>query len=200
MPIIKYEVHHIHNAQGTGEDRPYITLRQGKPLNVEELAERIEKSCSATKSDVKAVMSELRHVITDELSYGNRVYLPEIGYLSLSVCNTPPSKKADGKITGKDIALKTVNFEPEKSLLKELQHRVKFEKSGFSTLSTNYTEEELWSKIESYLQANRYITCRSMVSEFGLSKYTARKWLAKFVEDGKLIKDGTPHNPIYFEA
>lgn len=200
MATIKYEVHNIHNAVGTGKDRPYIQLRFGKALSEEELTDRIEKSCSATKSDVMAVMSELRHVIIEELSYGNRVYLPEIGYLELSVSNIPPSKKVDDKITGKDIFLKGLNFEPEKSIIKELAKKVCFEKSDYTTLSANYTEKELWSKIELYLSENRYITCNRMVSEFGLSKYIARKWLAKFVTDGKLIKEGTQHQPIYFKS
>lgn len=200
MATIKYEVQKIHNVLGSGEDRPFIRLRMGKALSTDELSERIERSCSATKSDVKAVMSELRHVIIDELSYGNRVYLPEIGYLELSVSNIPPTKKKDGKISGKDIYLKGINFEPEKSIVSELATKVNFEKSDYTTLSANYTEEELWSKIESYLKGNRYLTCRSMVSEFGLSKYIARKWLAKFVEEGKLVKEGTPHQPIYFKA
>lgn len=199
MATIKYEVHNIHNALGKGNNRPYIQLRLGKALSEDELEERIEQSCTATKSDVKAVMTELRHAIIDELSCGHRVYLPEIGYLELSVGNIPPSKKKDGKISGKDIYLKGINFEPERSIVRELASKVSFEKSDYSTLSANYSEEELWTKIENYLSQNRFITCKRMVSEFGLSKYIARKWLAKFVEEGKLTKDGTPHQPIYFK-
>lgn len=200
MATIKYEIQNIHNVAGSGKERPFIRLRNGKALSVNELAERVAEACTATKSDLLAIMTELRHIIVNELAQGNRVYLPEIGYLSLSVGNVPPSKKKDGKITGKDIYLKNIDFQPEKQLLKELQGKVHFEKSSFSTVSTQYTPEEMWQKTFNYLLKNKYITCRKMASEFGLTNYIARKWLTRFVNDGKLIKEGTHHQPLYFKA
>lgn len=37
-----------------------------------------------------------------------------------------------------------------------------------------------------------------MRSEFELSDYKAKQWLDRFVESGKLTKEGTRHQPLYF--
>ena len=33
---------------------------------------------------------------------------------------------------------------------------------------------------------------------FGLTPYMAQKWLTHFCEKGIMVKEGTPHAPIYF--
>lgn len=198
--VIKYEVQEIKNSKGTGEAQPFIRLKQGKALTTDELADMIEEASTATKSDVLAVMTEISHIIVEQLSMGKRFYLPEVGYLSLSVGSVPPEKKSDGKITGKDIYVKNVDFQPEKKLLMKLRSRVHFEKSTYSTRSAEYSEAELWAKISEYFAGNRYITRQTAASHFGLSKYKASQWLAHFVEAGKLTKEGTPRHQLYFAA
>lgn len=195
---IKYEIQQIENASGTGEPRKFVRLHQGKAMTADELAERVEQSCSATRSDILAVMAEIHHVAVQELNQGNRFYLPEIGYLSLSVGNVPLSKKVDGKITGKDIYLKNLDFKPEAKFLKEVRKGMSFEKSAYTTSSVQYTEEELWHKTETYLSDHRYVTLMDLCSLFGLSKYKAAQWLATFVEKGLLTKEGTARHPLYF--
>lgn len=197
---IKYEIHNIENSQGTGEKRIYIQLHNNPAMTADELSKEIQETCTVTPSDVKAVMTEICHIAIRELSSGNRFYLPEMGYLSLSVGNIPPSLKPNGKITGKDVFLRNINFKPEKKFLKEVQKNVRFVKSDYTTLSTKYTEDRLWSKIEGYLSHHRFITRRTMRSEFGLSDYKAKQWLDRFVASGKLTKEGTRHQPLYFIA
>lgn len=195
---INYEIHSIENSQGSGGKRVFIQLRNNKAMTTDELANEIQSVCTATASDVKAVMEEMCHIAIRELSAGNRFYLPEIGYLSLAVGNTPPSQKPDGKITGKDVYLRNINFKPEKKFLSEVQKKVRFVKSDYTTLSAKYSEETLWPKIEEYLSTHRYISRRDMRMEFGLSDYKAKQWLDHFVESGKLTKEGTRHQPLYF--
>lgn len=197
---IKYEIHTIENSQGTGKKRVYIQLRNNKAMTVDELSKEIQESCTVTPSDVKAVMSEICHIAIRELSNGSRFYLPEIGYLSLSVGNVPPSQKSNGKLTGKDIYVKNINFKPEKKLLNQIQRNVHFAKSDYTTISAKYSEETMWTKVAEFLTTHRYITRRMMRSEFGLSDYKAKQWLEQFVKSGKLSKEGTRHQPIYFLA
>lgn len=49
-----------------------------------------------------------------------------------------------------------------------------------------------------YLAIHRYLTQQAMRTEFGLSQYMTRRWLAKFVESGRLKKDGTRQQDLYF--
>lgn len=197
---IKYEVQHIENAVGSGKARSFIRLHQGAAMTTEQLADKIAESSTLTQADVKAVMSELCHYAKEELKMGNRFYLPEIGYLSLSVGNTPPDKLPHGKITGKDIYVRNVDFKPEAKFLNEIKREVRFEKSHYVSKSVNYGEEDLWPKVEAYLVENRYLTRHIMRIVFGLSKYKAAQWLERFVDDGRLMKNGTSHQPLYFLA
>lgn len=197
---IKYEVQHIENAVGSGEARPFIRLHQGAAMTTEQLAAKIAESSTLTPADVKAVMSELCHYAKEELKSGNRFYLPEIGYLSLSVGNTPPDKLPHGKITGKDIYVRNVDFKPEAKFLNEIKREVSFEKSHYVSKSVEYNEDDLWQKVEAYLTENRYITRHIMSIAFGLSKYKSAQWLVRFTEEGRLKRDGTAHEALYFLA
>lgn len=199
MPI-KYEVQHLENAAGSGEARPFIRLHQGVAMTAEQLAATIAESSTLTPADVKAVMSELCHYAKQELKSGNRFYLPEIGYLSLSVGNTPPDKLPHGKITGKDIYVRNVDFKPEAKFLNEIKREVNFEKSHYISKSVSYTADDLWQKVETYLTENHYITRRIMGIQFGLSRYKAAQWFERFVEEGRMMKKGTRHQPLYFLA
>lgn len=197
---IRYEVHKIDNASGSGKERKYIQLREEPSMTSKELERQIEESCTVNAADVRAVLAQLRHFIGRELSAGRRFHLPEIGYLSLSIGCTPAKERGGGKITAKDISVRGINFRPESQLLDEIKQNARFKKDDRTTISKQYTDGELWAKVAEHITENGYITCRIMSLEFGLSAYMAKKWLAKFVEDGRLVKRGNRHQPLYFLA
>ncbi len=195
---MKYEVHRIKNVQGTGKSRVYIQLRNRKAQTTEELLREMEASCTLKASDVKAVMTEIREIAIRELSQGKSFHLPEIGYLSLAVGNTPPDKKANGKITGKDIYVRKIRFRAEKKLLAEVGRNVSFTKSNYSTLSAEYSEDALWDKVAAYLSTHPYINQQAMRTEFGLSEYKAKQWLTLFVANGRLKKISKCRHSLYY--
>jgi len=61
-----------------------------------------------------------------------------------------------------------------------------------------YVNNRRVEKIKEYLVENRFITTRALRLLFGLTQYTAQKWLKYFCEKGIMVKDGTRHSPIYF--
>ena len=195
---IKYEIHNIENSEGSGKKRVYVQLRSYPAMTADELGDRVQRNCSVSASDVKAVMAELSAIAARELSQGNRFYLPGIGYLSLSVGNVPPSQKADGIVTGKDICLRGFNFRPEKTLLRKVQRQVCFVKSDYSTLSASYTAGELWSRVAAYLANNHFISHSILRKEFGLSDYKARQWLQRFTDEGRIVKFCSRPQALYF--
>lgn len=195
---LKYDLYTINNSQGTGEDRQYVRLIQYEPLTAKQLQEKIQNRCSLTKGDVAAVLSELRDIAVHEFQTGHRFYIPEIGYFSLSASLEMPEENADKKITGKEVRLTGINFRPEANFLQEVQDGMHFVRSRYSNQSTRFTEDDMLAKIKEYLQTNRYITCKAMRLEFGLTQYTAKKWLNNFCDKGIMIKEGSSHSPIYF--
>lgn len=80
----------------------------------------------------------------------------------------------------------------------EVERGMHFIRSEYTTQSSQYTEEKLLEKIKEYLEENRFITTRALRLLFGLTQYTAQKWLKHFCEKGIMVKDGTRHSPIYF--
>ena len=195
---LKYDVYTINNATGSGEVRNYVKVVQHDPMTPSELQAAIQERCSLTKGDVAAVLSELHDIFVSEFHMGHRFYLPEIGYFSMSASLEMPEDNPDKKITGKEVRINGINFRPEASLLEEVRRDVHFVRTRYTSRSTQYTEEKLLAKIKDYIRDNRYISCRAMRSQFGLTQYTAQKWLKHFCEKGILVKDGTDRSPIYF--
>lgn len=197
---LKYDIYTLQNAEGTGEERKFVKLKQYEPMSENELARSIEQRCSLTKGDVKAVLATLHDYAVREMSEGRRFYVPELGYFSLSVGLEKDEENPDKKIRGNDIRLRGINFRPEKQLVEEITQRVRFVRSRYSSQSTKYTEQDLWGRLCEYFESHRILTCRVMRIEYGLTQYTAKKWLDLFVERGLLVKDGTNHSPIYLKA
>lgn len=195
---LKYDVYTINNATGSGEKRRFVRVVQHEPMTAKQLQERIQQQCSLTKGDVAAVLAELHDICVSELQSGRRVYIPEIGYFSMSARLEMPEENPDKKISGKEVRLTGINFRPEASLLQEVQRGLNFVRSRYSSQSTQYTEKALLAKVKEYLQENRYITTRMMRFQFGLTQYTAQKWLKHFCSQGIMVKDGTARSPIYF--
>ena len=195
---LKYDIYTIKNSQGSGEDRQYVRLVQHEPMTDKELEAHIQNRCSLTKGDVAAVLKELHDICAQEFSMGRRFHIPELGYFSLSASLEMPEENPDKKITGKEVRLTGINFRPEADLMNEIERNMHFVRSKYSSQSTRYTEDNLLAKLKEYFQENRYITVRLMRMTFGLTQYSAQKWLNYFCEKGIMVKDGTPHAPIYF--
>lgn len=197
---LKYDVYTIQNAEGTGEERRYVRLQQQDPKSGNELARSIEECCTLTDSDVKAMFAVLHDYAVQEMSEGRRFCVPGLGYFSLSVELEQDSEQPDKKIRGNDIRLRGITFRPEQQLLREIGRRVSFVRSKYTSQSVKYTEEELWGKVTEYFKTTRLLTSRAMQKEFGLTQYSAQKWLNLFVAKGLLTKDGTRHSPVYLQA
>lgn len=195
---IQYEIHSIHNAQGNGEERKYVRLKDHEPMTPKQIEQHIEQACTLTRGDVQAVMTSLHDLIVTELSHGARFYIPEVGYLSLSVTTELPEHRGMDKMTGNDIRLRNINFKPTAELLGEVSRNLHFERSRYSSKSRQYTEEQLWDKMVAFIQEHGYICRRDLEFHFHLRQQTALKWLKYFTEKGALVKKGALNAPVYF--
>lgn len=195
---LKYDVYTITNAEGSGEERKYVRLKQHEAMTAHELEATIQQRCTLTKGDVAAVFSELHDIVVTEFSMGRRVYVPQLGYFSLAVNLEMPEENPDKKITGKEVRLRGINFRPEAGLLQEIERNIHFVRSEYSSRSNFFTEEKLWARLQEFFKENRYLTVSLMRMKFGLTRHMAQKWIDYFIAKGLLIKDGTPRSPIYF--
>ena len=195
---LKYDVYTITNAEGSGEERKYVRLKQHEAMTASELEATIQQRCTLTKGDVAAVFTELHDIVVSEFSMGRRVYVPKLGYFSLAVNLEVPEDNPDKKITGKEVRLRGINFRPEAGLLQEIDRNVHFIRSEYTGRSNVFTEKKLWTVLQEFFQENRYLTISLMRMKFGLSRHMAQKWIDHFIDKGLLVKDGSPRSPIYF--
>lgn len=195
---LKYDVYTITNAEGSGEERKYVRLKQHEAMTASELEATIQQRCTLTKGDVAAVFTELHDIVVSEFSMGRRVYVPKLGYFSLAVNLEVPEDNPDKKITGKEVRLRGINFRPEAGLLQEIDRNVHFIRSEYTGRSNVFTEKKLCTVLQEFFQENRYLTISLMRMKFGLSRYMAQKWIDHFIDKGLLVKDGSPRSPIYF--
>ncbi len=195
---LKYDVYTITNAEGRGEERKYVRLKQHEAMTASELEATIQQRCTLTKGDVAAVFTELHDIVVSEFSMGRRVYVPKLGYFSLAVNLEVPEDNPDKKITGKEVRLRGINFRPEAGLLQEIDRNVHFIRSEYTGRSNVFTEKKLWTVLQEFFQENRYLTISLMRMKFGLSRHMAQKWIDHFIDKGLLVKDGSPRSPIYF--
>ncbi len=86
----------------------------GSTVGTDTLAELIQENCSVKKSDVRAVLTELKSVIKQQLQDGHRVELEGLGAFRVGI-------STDGVDTADDFSVANVKharilFQPEKTM------------------------------------------------------------------------------------
>ena len=108
-------------------------------INLREMAERIQSTCTVHKSDVFAVLVALEDVITDALKGGEIVRLGDLGTLQISI-------SSKGAVTEEDysdsfIKKARINFRPGSALVGALDG-LTFQKVAVKYTKSDDEEEE----------------------------------------------------------
>ena len=121
---------------GEKNDAPkyYAQAQARGDVNIREMAERIQNSCTVHKSDVYAVLVALEDVVADAIQYGEIVRLGEL-------CTLLVGLSGKGSLTEEDysdtlIKRAKINFRPGKVLAGALGTL------KFSKVPIKYTKEE----------------------------------------------------------
>lgn len=77
----------LYQSKRTGKsyDKWYARATQPTTVDLEKIADIVQQNCSLKRSDVKAVLSELVEVMTDQLQAGNRVKLDGFGTFKIGL-------------------------------------------------------------------------------------------------------------------
>ena len=108
-------------------------------VSIREMAERIQASCTVTKSDVYAVLVALEDVIIDALKGGEIVRLGDIGSFQIGI-------SSKGAVTEEDysdslIKQARINFRPGLALVGVLSG-LSYKKVAIKTVKKEDSEEE----------------------------------------------------------
>ena len=116
------------------EPKFYGSVKTSGDINIREMSERIQQTCTVHKSDVYAVLVALEDVITDALRGGEIVRLGDLGTLQIGI-------SSKGALTEEDyeesmIKKARINFRPGSALVGCLSGLT------FQKVKPRYTKED----------------------------------------------------------
>lgn len=79
------------------EVKYYMQVANVTPINIKEVARRIEKICTVSSADIKATLDALQYVVQEALANGNSVRLGDLGSFRPTIASEGVSdeKKCD---------------------------------------------------------------------------------------------------------
>ena len=124
----------INPSEKGAPPRYYAQAQARGDVNIREMSERIQASCTVHKSDVYAVLVALEDVISEALQNGEIVRLGDL-------CTLQVSLSSKGAVTEKDytpslIKKKRINFRPGKVLANAIASL------SFTKVEVKYPKEE----------------------------------------------------------
>ena len=192
---IEYDFYRNPNSQGSNKKRYHARVVSSNRISTDELAEEIQKECSLTITDVKAVLIALGDKLAKHLGEGSKVHLEGIGYFQVNlqckeeVCSTR-SVRSD------NVEFKSVSYRADNELKKHLKKQ-KIQRSQTKIHSVEMTEEEIDRKLMDYFKTHDALTRSQFEVLCTQVKSTAHRILQKLVKDGKLKNVSTKQHPVY---
>ena len=112
----------------------YGHVQASGDINIREMSERIQQTCTVTKADVYAVLVALEDVIIDALKSGEIVRLGELGSFQIGISSKGAVNEED--YSDSLIRKARINFRPGTSLAGMLTNLT------FSKVAVKYTKDE----------------------------------------------------------
>ena len=117
----------------------YGRVQANGDVNVREMSERIQQSCTVHKADVQAVLLALEDVITDALKSGEIVRLGDLGTFQIGISSKGAETEED--YDASLIKKARINFRPGLALTGVLSN-LSYKKVAIKTVKKEDSEEE----------------------------------------------------------
>ena len=150
-------------------------------------------------STVQGVVTFLEDMMAEYLANGYNVKLGNIGTFSASLTSRKVTDKKE--IRANSIHFDNVHFKAAKELKNSIDRQMKLERvapyRAFKTSSEEYTPEERFLLLQTYLDKHGFIT-RAQYSELtGVLKTKAATELRQWSEEGKIDRQGRAPHIVY---
>ena len=110
--MIFYKLRKNNNEKSDQFGKIYGRAVSTQMTDTETIAERIQRNCSVKRSDVKAVLTELSEVVSDELKSSHSVRIDGLGIFKVGLVTKPADKEEDFKVQT-NVTDMRINFLPE---------------------------------------------------------------------------------------
>ena len=192
---IEYDFYRNPNSQGTNKKRYHARVVSSDRISTDELAEEIQKECSLTITDVKAVLIALGDKLAKHLGEGSKVHLEGIGYFQVNL-QCKEEVRTTRSVRSDNVEFKSVSYRADNELKKHLRNQ-KIQRSQTRIHSREMTEEEIDQKLSDYFKTHDTLTRSQFELLCTQVKTTAHRILQKLVKDGKLKNVSTKQHPVY---
>lgn len=192
---IEYDFYRNPNSQGTNKKRYHARVVSSDRISTDELAEEIQKECSLTITDVKAVLIALGDKLAKHLGEGSKVHLEGIGYFQVNL-QCKEEVRTTRSVRSDNVKFKSVSYRADNELKKHLRNQ-KIQRSQTRIHSREMTEEEIDQKLSDYFKTHDTLTRSQFEVLCTQVKSTAHRILQKLVKDGKLKNVSTKQHPVY---
>lgn len=195
---ITFDFYRTPPAQGEEKDvkeKYYARVVGGKTVDLETMIPHIQQRSTLSKGDISAVVDEIGVELLNQLCEGNHVYLPGIGYFSLSL--SAPKEANPAETHNQHIQVKKVEFRADQQLKDALKEKAKFKRSELKHHSSTLSDEAIEQLLRDAFRETPYVSRPDFAELSGLTRTTSQRQLDRLIEEGKLIKRGSFRFPTY---
>ncbi len=187
---IKYSFKENPFKEEDGKQVLYPVVAVKETLDTEKIVESIVQHSAHSRGTLSGVLNELLDEIVERLQNGYNVRIDRLGTFSLLLDSREVTDQSE--IRSPSIHIKKVNFRPDADLLKRVRRNATLERAevSFQSSSKEYTKEERWNRLATYLQQNGSITRVSYSEQMGLARSTAALELKKWADEQRLVREG----------
>ncbi|MGL4519703.1 MAG: hypothetical protein ACRCUJ_08520 [Phocaeicola sp.] len=197
---IKFDLYKIPDPDDPTKEITHLRTVMDPALSTREVVDEMAKGRTITQSDIVAVLSALATTMRDELLDNRQFYIEGIGLFGTSAQEKKGREEAIEKIRGNSINLRSITYQPDKQLLKEMKHEAQFKLTDKPNHSPRISEQGLEELIREYLVENRELTRNKLQQISGLTRTTALRRLRELVKKRFLVNVGSNVESRYLLA
>ena len=165
--MAEYIKREMPDINGTGERKAYYKVKTYSNLSSEDFVKKIcYPGSGLNQGDVAKVMCRMVDEMKRWLAEGHTVTIDELGTFSLSigVMDDGEVEDFDGngkKVTAKRIAVRGVNFRPDKQLVRDIGRKCKLHKGYESPNNRSpYTRDQRLKMAQDYITEHHFMRLR----------------------------------------
>ena len=199
MSTIKFRLKETPHAKGEETKSYYPIIANEGKLTAEDLCRIIHERSTVTEGDIWAVMKNMAGILTESLSSGTRVELPELGTFAPSIVSDGSITDLDDRLIARRLRIDTIDFTPRTSLMKNLQDVTFHRAEQWVKKRVQVSEQQLIEHIQALCEAspNHSFNREDFQQKTGLSRTRACLLLRELTEKGILLKLGRRNSPCY---
>lgn len=183
---IKFDVFEIPQTKHTAEYAVFYRPRivQAQTMTTKELARKLSERTTLTNVDIESVLIGLGDMLRENISAGRGLHIDNLGTFAPSIRFIDPTIPPE-RIKSSNVKLQNILFYPEKEILAELQHEVKFVR-GNAYHSENVTEGQLMIFLANYFASSSALLQKTLEHELNINRHKASRLLKSLLNQHKL--------------